>query len=233
MKRDLPAVIARSGISDEPVNHGWDDNDPEFAYVGSDERMQNRISQISDRGVLALSAGTAEWIAWRFHKLTDEPLLFNKVDAIWAGTIDWHYLSTAPLPPRKDWQGPIRGPVRSAARWLDRMVQLLRREEFAYPEAVSLGQLMLFVTAKPDLFKDWRRFAVGQLTKLYAADKTNVLGAPVPREALDPDTQFDPAAAPAQLDRFLRGLDPTGNPFLATPDEMIAAGFTGTPYTYS
>ena len=94
-------------------------------------------------------------------------MLQDKVEAVWAGLIDWRYLSRQPLPPADDWKGPVRGPLRSAAKWLDDAVDLVRRGQFATPEAVCLDQLMLYVTARPDAFKDWRRFAIRRLAKLY------------------------------------------------------------------
>jgi hypothetical protein len=232
MPLTIPPYIQRSNIADEPVTHTWDDDDPEFAYVGLDQRLQHRMDGTTDRGVLALSAGFAEWIAWRFGKLSSAPMLLYKVEAIWAGIVDWRYLSREPLPPAHDWHGPVRGPVWSAAKWLDRIVDLLKRKQFATPEAVCLSQLVLHVTAHPDAFKDWRRFAIQRLAKLYPADAQDRLGPPVPREVLDPDIKYDPAMAPALIDTYLRGLDPSLNPFLAKPADMLAAGFTGTPYTY-
>jgi hypothetical protein len=228
-----PDFILRTGIADEPVTHTWDDSDPDFAYVGMDERLQHRIDKTTYRGVLALSAGVAEWIAWRFHKVSSDSLLFDKIEAVWAGIIDWRYLSGNSLPVRHDWQGPVRGPLWSAASWLDQVIGLLKRKQFASPEAVCLSQLLLHVTVHPDSFKDWRRFAIGRLAKLYPEDDQNRLGAPLPRQVMDPDIKFDPAMAPALLDTFLRGLDPARNPFLASPADMVASGFTDTPYTYS
>jgi hypothetical protein len=45
------------------------------------------------------------------------------------------------------------------------------------------------------------------------------------------------SAAPAErlvlIDRLLRSVENTGNPFLRSPDEMRALGFTGTPYRFT
>src|SRR6186713_2560024 len=105
----LPPYIQRSNVVD----------DPEFAYARLDERLQHRMDGTTDRGVLALAAGFAEWVAWRFSKLSGDVLLFNKCEAIWAANVDWRYLSSQPLPPVVDWRGPVRGPLWSAANWLD------------------------------------------------------------------------------------------------------------------
>jgi hypothetical protein len=57
------------------------------------------------------------------------------------------------------------------------------------------------------------------------------LGVPVPREILDPDFDYEPEKAEGLLARFLNDLDPNENPYLSPPEEMIKAGFEGTPYS--
>jgi hypothetical protein len=91
---------------------------------------------------------------------------------------------------------------------------------------------MLYVTARPDAFKRWRRFAIQRLAKVYPANAQDPLGPPLPREVLDADTKYDPTQAPALIDAHLRSMDPSRNPFLASAADMVDAGYTGTPYTY-
>ena len=104
MPISLPKYIDTTGIIDHPIEHSWDDDDPEFVYARLDERLQHRIAKISDRGQLVLSCGFAEWIGWRLKKFSDDPMLFNKIEAVYAGIIDWRYLSTRKLPNRQDWK---------------------------------------------------------------------------------------------------------------------------------
>jgi hypothetical protein len=232
MALTVPPFIQRAGIADAPVGHRWDDTDPEFAYVTMDARLQRRIGETTHRGVLAVSAGLAEWIAWRFHKLCDEPLLFHKIEAMWAGLVDWRYLSGARLPEQHQWHGPVRGPIWAAANWLDRIVDLLKREQFASPEAACLSDLVRHVIPRLQPFTHWRRFAIVRLAKLYPKDRQDMLGSPIPRQVLDPDVSYDALRADALIDSFLRGLDTERNPFLSSPTDMVAKGFTGTPYTF-
>jgi hypothetical protein len=232
MTLSMPAYIQRAGVADMPVVHAWDDSDPEFAYVGMDERLQHRIAKTSFRGVMALAAGFAEWVAWRHSKVCSDPLLFQKIEAMWAGVVSLHYLKKIPLPRPEDWQGPVRGAVWAGANWLDRIVDLTRRRQFAYPEAVCLSQLVEYVLPDISAFKQWRRFAIGRLAKLYPDDQADLMGAPIPREALDPDFTYTPDQAAALIDTFLRTLDPQQNPFLCSAKEMLDSGFVGTPYRF-
>lgn len=231
MTLPTPDFVLRSSYADEPLTHSWDDSDPQFAWLSEDERLQKRIGQATHRGVLALAAGIAEWVAFRFSKHSDAPMLSDKIEAVWAGIVDWRYRADRRMPLHAAWQGPVRGPLWEAAKLLDQMLDLTQRKTFASPEAVNLSQLMMYVTARPGPFKDWRSFAITRLAKLYPVDPADRLGAPVPREALDPDIEYDVSMAPASIDRFLRGLDPARNPWLASPADMVAAGFSGTPYT--
>jgi hypothetical protein len=159
-------------------------------------------------------------------------MLVDKSEAVWAGIVDWRYVSVMPLPSQEAWQGPMRGPLWAAANWLDRMVDLLKRRQFASPETVGLSQLLLYVVSKPVSIKDWRRFAIKRLTTMYPADPNQRLGSPIPREALDPDTKYDASTAPALINAFSRGLSPARNPFLATPSAMFAGGFAERPYVF-
>lgn len=230
MPISLPKYIDTTGIIDHPIEHSWDDDDPEFVYARLDERLQHRIAKISDRGQLVLSCGFAEWIGWRLKKFSDDPMLFNKIEAVYTGIIDWRYLSTRKLPNRQDWKGPSRGPLWAAAELLNRLIDLTKRKQFASPESVCISFLVLHIIPDPKPFKDWRRFAIQRLSTLYPLDMENVLGLPVPRESLDPDLNYKPGQESELLGNFLSNLDPTTNPFLCTSEEMFEAGFEGTPY---
>lgn len=227
----LPSYVESSGIMNAPVEHNWDDSDPMAAYAWLDERLQHRIGAISHRGRLAVSAGFAEWIAFRLKPFCSDPLLFHKIEAIYAGIVDWRYMSSQALPSRRDYLGATRAPLWEAAKLIDKMVDLTKRKQFATPESVCLSFLALHVIPNPKPFKDWRRFAIGRLTTLYPLDRDIPLGPPVPRDALNPDLDYKPEMAHQLLSKFLKSLDPRTNPYLRSAPEMIAAGFEGTPYS--
>jgi hypothetical protein len=225
----LPKYIESSDIFDLPIEHSWDDSDPEYIYARMEERLQHRIGKISDRGQLVLSCGFAEWISWRFMKLNNDPMLLNKIEAVYAGVIDWRYLNNSKLPSRNNWYGPIRGPLWSAAELLNRMIDLIKRKQFASPESVCLSFLALHVLQNNTPFKDWRRNTIQRFTSLYPIDLENPLGNSIPRAAIDPDYKVGQEAE--FLSDFLTNLDPKSNPFLSTAEEMLEAGFEGVPYT--
>lgn len=227
----IPPYVSRSGFVEAPITHAWDDADPEPAYLFMDERLQHRIGKTSDRGVLALSAGFAEWVAWRMSGFSDDPSLLLKIEATWAAIVDWRYLKLWERASSRNWQGPVRGPMWGASDMLRRVIDLTKREQFAFPESVCLSYLVLHIAPDPKPFKEWRRSALGRLSTFYPRDMQNVLGAVLPRQVLDPDFPYKPEKAAEMVAAFIEGLNPLRNPYLRPASEMLDLGFQGTPYS--
>src|SRR5262249_17385742 len=154
------------------------------------------------------------------------------IEAAWAGTIDWLYLKSLDVP---NWEeqlpAPIGGPLDQAFWLLQQAFVAARRVEPFWESPACLSELALRVLNRPETFKEWRRFVIDRMTRLHPKLKENRLGTPVPREALDPGFDYRPEMAPELLDKFLKSLDYTQNPYLSSPEEMIADGFEGTPYS--
>lgn len=229
----IPDYIRRLEIADATVAYGWNDADPGSIHR-QDDRLATIIARTTDRGVVALSCGFAEWIAWRLHKRTDVLVLLNEIEAVWAGIIDWHYLG--PLnrsgsgPKRKESQGPVLGPVFSTFYLLGDVVWRAKRRHYSGEASSCLSTLAAHMLPDPQPFLEWRGEAIKRLSTFYPFALESRVGPRVPREALDPDCAFQSDMADEQLARFLRSLDYKRNPFLRSPDEMIADGFEGTPY---
>lgn len=229
----IPDYIARLGIADVPVEYAWNDADP-GAIHRQDERLATYIAKMSDRGVVALSCGFAEWIAWRLHRKSDVAVLLDAIEAVWAGLIDWRYL--APLarnsaaPRRKDWRGPVRGPVYATFDLLGDVVWRATRRTYTAEASTCLSTLAVHVLPDPTPFLAWRTLAINRLSSLYPFVLDDRVGPPVPRQALAPDFVDESDAGQLLLDTFLRSLDYRRNPFLRSPAEMIAEGFDATPY---
>jgi hypothetical protein len=179
--------------------------------------------------------GFAEWIAWRLDKYSTDPVLFYAIEAVWAGILDWKYLrplnEVRKASGRGKWQGAERGPLWAAFHLLGEAVSLVRRKMPSSPESACLSQLALHVMPEPKPFKDWRRYVIQRLTDMYPMQKEDMLGPPLPKEVLYPNFNYKPDMASELLSKFLCNLDYTQNPFLNSPDDMIEAGFNGTPYS--
>ena len=220
-------------------------------------RLANKIGVLWSGAILAVAAGFTEWIIWRFTKQTRDPVFLQFVEATWAAVIDRRYLNhtskdfdarirkSYALPKNvqhlhtmwnfsHDYSDSLRGPQCVAVRILADVCDRTAPRDFGSMETVYVSNLVEQIIGSGEPFKSWRRGVITRFTKIYGSDATKKswLGPPVPREALDLDTKFDPKMAPPLLNQFLSGLDHKKNPFLMSPDAMIKLGFEGTPYQY-
>ena len=88
----MPNYIMKADIVDAPISHEWEEPWPSrLSFV--DARLKNKINELTSRGILSIAIGSAEWIAWRFHRLTQDPIFFKFIEAAWAAIIDRRYLN--------------------------------------------------------------------------------------------------------------------------------------------
>src|SRR5262245_3159095 len=226
----MPNYIKSGEVDNDPIQHSWDESTSEELLLDY-PRLTERLSAVSYRCLLAFSLGSAEWVVWRLSRHFADLVPFQVVEACWAGTIDWRYLKSLDVP---NWEeqlpAPIGGPLNLAFWLLQTIFVAARRLEPFWQSSASVSELALRILSMPDQFKVWRRFVVDRLTRLHPKQQKDRLGTPVPREALDPNFDYNPDVAPELLRRFLKNLNPSQNPYLSSPEEMIADGFVGTPY---
>lgn len=235
--RSVPPYIQHAGVVDLPIAYPWNDEAPRKAYAGDDKRLMNEFGGISSRGCIALSAGMAEWIAYRLIKHTEDSTLFQVIEALWASAIDPVYIRELKKHPRRmrtgDSRGPIQGAFACAYHLLETISFDANRDMACEPWMVPLSNLVVHVLEDPKPFKSWLRTVVVRFGKHHRWTKKNPVGSLVSREDLE--LEWEPRSNPPELvrarcARFLAGLDPERNSFLAPRKEMVGAGFVGTPY---
>lgn len=227
-----PPYIVRAKSLKAPITYDWDDQQADDYFLKPDERLRTEIRVISKRGTLSLSLGFAEWVAWRSDNEVVQSTVLPALEAIWAGGVDWKYLSTRNSPSWEGWSGPVLGPLAIVFRTLADIIRLTKREQFASPESVCLSRLCEHVVPSLTAFKSWRRSVIKRLKETHPKTQGDPLGDAVPREALDPAFDYRPEQDKELIRQFLCGLDFKKNPYLASPAEMKKAGFKGTPYSY-
>jgi hypothetical protein len=233
MTLPVPAYLQRANIQDRHLRFTWDDQEYEKAYEPLDKAVRARMEKLSQRANLAFAIACAEWSFHRFQPFADEPNLPLYVEAAWAAVVDARYANYY-LEPRGDgWQGPARRPVAVTLMLL--VDTIVRVENDDHPDigAVSLANLAEHVMSDPTPFRAWHERVIQRLERLYPLNPRDTRGEPVPREALDPDFDFQPGSAPALIGGFLKKLDYKSNPFLRSPKEMRKMFFEGTPYELS
>jgi hypothetical protein len=218
---EISRYIKAADISDEPIRYDWDDNDPS-SYYRDNFGFETKISKICIRGIVALSTGYAEWIAWRLNNYSKCPILFQAVEAVWAGIVDWSYmapLAPTPYSPRSDeWRGAERAPICEAFYNLIEVVESARRSKSALGDCSSLSQLAAHILPNKKSFKEWQVFAIDRLMKLYPRTTSDILGPPLPREVLDPNFDYIPEMAVDLISKYLQNLAQSNNPFLNLPE---------------
>src|SRR5262245_5838166 len=236
MTSELLKYIEALGVSKEPIKHKWKDNDPLWVCGHGESKVSRQIGKLTDRAITALAAGFATWGAARLRDRVDTSLLLQKIEATWAAIVDYRYVrppeTAKPLLYPEDWKGPERGPIYVAVHMLNETLDSAMREQATSPYAGSLAQLVIHIIGKPKPFKEWYEAILKRFVKLYLGSEEDLVGPPVPQEALDPARDFDSEASDALLGTFVRSLNHSKNPYLRSPKEVLSAGFKGTPYQF-
>lgn len=246
----MPAHIVAASIAGTPIDFAWDESDTEQYYVDkTSDQLSSKIRLISPRGQLALAAGIAEWLIWRFEGMSDFVDGRDYVMATWAAVVDFRYLIEWVEPEDRPLNGPILKPQWIAAYELDEVFLLVQERS---PSALEVGYLAFFahhVLGRHEAYKTWleqvmKRLAllspIPETTREWFKDTIHTAeqiaaydwGTPVPRAALDTTREYDMANAPADLDAYLRSLDPAHNRFLVDAATLREQGLAA-PYTFT
>ena len=95
----------------------------------------------------------------------------------------------------------------------------------------------LFSTWLSDIFRKTakafpRTMDIEEYYELETETYDASLEEPVYREFFEKDFIHNNENAKKSINKFLQSLNPSENPYLCTPEEMLANGFKGTPYKY-
>lgn len=227
----VPRYVQVPNIQNPTIRYTWDDWNVEEVDMPLDERLQERFGAISQRAVVAFTIGTAEWIVYRFGALSDDPFPGQRLEAAWAQVVHFRYSYEQDVN-LDEWNGPVRGPIGIAIR---RVVYAIQQAESGLDPAWRAGRasnLAEHVIADPTSYRGWRERILDRLEDLYPLDYDETLGEVVPMEALDPEFDFNVDQTESLINQFLVRLDYNSNPFLNSPDKMLAQGFKGTPYVF-
>lgn len=246
---NIPAHIAAAGIVGTPIDFAWDEaNTRDYYWDRVSEPLRHKLLPMSPVGELALAAGIAEWLIWRFEGMSDLRDARDYVTATWAAVIDLRYLVEWVEPHDRALIGPVLKSQWITAYLLDDVfVNVQRRSPCEY----QVGYLAFFanhVLGHHKAFRTWLEQALVRVaelspiaesarewfkTTLHTPEQIATFdsGTPLPRAALDTTRPYDMADAPAELDAFLRGLDPARNRFLVGPEQLRAQGMAN-PYRY-
>lgn len=209
------------------------------AVPGEDyPRLWDALEEISVRAAFALGVVCSEWVVARLRHLADVSDAMLRIEAASAATIDYRYaaLPRPAAPKSASGPDPVAEPL-----WLAQLFLTYMQDNYVKmhngvvtvrvrDSALRLALLARHV-AKKQGFDKWLTASFKKAKQHYPAKKISVQNeAPVPPEFFDPAFQWSPQTVLEAQSRLLAVLDPSRNPYLRTPEDMKADGFTGEPY---
>jgi len=215
------------------------------------DRLFNVLEKVSYKAVIGLAATLTELIQQKSEKLfthiNTAKEFAPKIESLWVGAIDPHYLKTSEYGWKYfDENKTLLTPY--AANWfvLGLMVYQYIESSFSiHRYLINLSMLARHLTTNKKLFDKWLSETLRKTAEVFPCtydyadlnlDDVNARydcsdDASVPREFFfDPEFKYSEEATKHVLNTFLRSLDYNNNPWLCTPEEMLAKGFKGTPY---
>jgi len=229
-----PSYIAESGVCGSPLKYSWKpDQDVRIRDTYS-KNIEQIVLKTALRPSLAIGIAVGEWMIWRLEGVSPYKRAGKYVEALWARTVDELYLKVDHLEPEKDVGDPAVGPLLALEHTLYLMLVNTTYDEPDRGKSVAqLAALVRYTLTDTSQFDSWLKRILQLLNKTFALDSENPGGPILPRAFLDPNHAIDLEKAPRLLDEQLQSIDPKGNPFLASPQQMRDAGFEGTPYRFT
>jgi hypothetical protein len=232
--------IDKAGIRAPQLRFVWDEWNVKSTYQPARSEEVARLQTLSKRANCALTIAVGEWILARFEGMDAAPDPAMFLEATWAANVDTRYAHQIEIVDN-EWRGPVRGPISMALTFV---IDALFAEEAGPNSSMNPAWAACFarhVLPRSDAFDPWLAVCLERLEAFYPAPAEDDAdwfepelshGLPPPIELFDPDWPFDPRQADELIDRFLRGLNPEANEFLATRAELTDLRFDGVTYRY-
>ena len=229
----LLRYIENSGVVSEPISYKWEPMLHMELAEKPPRNVKNAVEDVACNATFTFALGVAEWLWWRLSRLTTRVDARLYIEALWAASVDRRYLKKKRPEQAGDRSDPANGALCGAEVLLSvattdaRMNHPDRGKSFA-----KLTTVVRYTMPDTKPFDAWLKTTLDRFAKAFPYDAAKPGGPIVPRVFLDPDVPIDMKAISKLLDEQLQAIDYKNNPFLATPDELKAAGFEGTPYRY-
>ncbi len=212
MSLQSPLYIPVDIISQPNVKHVWDDQNPYEPVGPPDEGTMAVLEKVSNRGVTAFAVGCAEWIVYRFARLSSDKTPFYFLESCWVLIMGNDYVQPSSLK-ASEWKGPIRGAIDLA---LLTIVNVWNMSEggSGHPDGAFAAKIALHVVEHKPQFLEWQEKVLQRLIDCHPRDEEDLDGPAIPREILDPSVDFGSVSGKQLIKDFLSKVDYKSNPFL-------------------
>jgi hypothetical protein len=222
-------------LRDLPADYPWESVHFNGFWAATDEdnpRLMDSLLLISVKAAFALGVGCAEWVVARLEGHIDTTDARLRIEAGWAAAIDPRYANLPePEPPPDAAPRKFASPLFLSMKLLSYAHELLTGDGEGV-RSNTLGQALLVdhITAQHPAFSSWLSESLRKCGSQFPASDVPVEEEPpVPRDLFNPGFVWSDDVAARSLQQFVDSLDPARNPYLRTPEEMRARGFTGLP----
>ena len=252
MKWKNLSSINQLGELGEKISYKWNEDISMEIEEIDNEKIIRALDHISYKGRMAVGALIYEWIICRFEGLADITDAAIRLDAAWASAIAPCYSKYLDF--EYTYEGnyfethPMESCILKAQAVLELInLRYLNGDVCLGGPVANLIHLAKHIRKDKKSFSLWLSEIIKKTSKTFPFemdideyyddddnDKTYdcLDEEPVYRDFFETDFVHTPENAKKAINDFLKNLDPLKNPYLCTPEEMIANGFKGTPYKY-
>ena len=216
----------------------------------TNNRLFEAVSRIGYKAAVGVAVALTELIQEmvkdRYPYIDAAREFAPKIEALWAGAIDPFYLKDFDF--EYKYYDENRDSTPYGTNWA--VLYFVAKEYtegsfYIHQYLVNLSMLARHLISDKKSFDNWFAETIRRTVEAfpcpYDYDDLDMYDdeakydcsddAPVPREFFfDSEFEYSEEAAKPVLNAFLRSLDYENNPWLCTPEEILAKGFKGEPY---
>jgi hypothetical protein len=247
MTLEKPGYLNELEIIGAPISYKWSDKIACHFDEMENPKLIRAVDQSNFKAKMAIGAMITELVMWRYDGQAEISDGLKRAEAAWACAIDRYYSKDLSLDLSGDFfqdEQPIEGPIECALDYLETIYNRYTTGEVYLADAVTT---LIFVAfhcfPNKKKFSAWLSETLRHTAKVFPVgideDEFYDLESydcshekPCFRAFFEPGFEYAEESAREAINRFLQSLNPNDNPYLRTPEEMKAAGFSGIPYTY-
>jgi len=236
-----------------PINYEWNnDVSGKILYtLEGNSRLKKILNKMGYKVSIGFAASLLKLVAIRLSghsELTKEFIndMNNRIDSVYAAAINPLYGRVLKYGPST--KVPSKGPIHGPCWAILQEIMLLSdkyntKSYFVHTHLIGPSLLLEHIAPNKKSFQKWFTETIKKATDVFPCqyeygdfnhkDTYDCSDEPpVPQEFFfDEDFQYTPEIAKQKINAFLQTLDYKSNPYLRSPEEMLEAGFSGTPYT--
>ena len=232
----ISAYVIALNLSALPIDYEWDTVWFNTFWAVSDEdnpRMANALQLVAAKAAFALGVACTEWVIARVEGHTDTTDAIRRLEAARMAAIDPRYASLPAPPPNapsapNEYASPLRLTMKLIAYAHEHCTG---DGEGVRSSTQGLAMLADHLVGRHPAYAPWLSESLRRCHEHYPVVDATVEDEPqVPLELFNPDFIWTQAGAQHAIESFVSSVDPAGNPYLRSPEEILASGFKGVPY---